>query len=606
MEENSEFVLHFLLSLPCDVGQTIPFLYFLSLTPLADMINYSPYVDPHNSQESRDLIKAPFTLFHSRLENNSITVRSDRDVFLPPFFDQEVVASAGRAATLQLFEDYGPVDNSLFLEAHGFVPYENPNNCAIISGANFLRRYAAEGRFDENVSLVLRAFKVLQFIHPDETKLEALNDVCVKANLEIVDDGEVVGRKPASDALAITYLVLGDSGYPDWIQIEKEYGQSFNSLRDKCIAAIHSKDAQRVEIRCARYPGSSSIVKQTLRSAARRVISGLESKGDTEADLRIQLQLAESQGRHQLAVAIRFRLEEQNILRRIIAAVDECSISPLKRDEHTIIDHAEKKLFAFKSFVKSLNLPINKIEPVLVGNGLRLGAFATDDIDVGESYISFPSDSVIDIDTALASVDKFSDLAALLHKYSKQEGSRHDGDFDVLLLYILHERFVLKERSRWWAYLDLLPTIDDMRELHPLFFDHEEIDRYLSGSGIRQSIVRYQRQSSERHKALSSNLATNLVLGYDTILDRNKVYWAIAILDSRSIWWNGKRHLVPLLDLVNADDIGRAHETRLEDFDGTEEKVAVTRASRYIKKGNQIFENYAQPNHMLFTPGQSK
>ena len=86
------------------------------------MINYSPYVDPDNSQESRDLIKAPFTLFHSRLENNSITVRSDRDIFFPPpFFDKEGVDSAGMPATLQLFEDYGPVDNSLFLEAHGLL-----------------------------------------------------------------------------------------------------------------------------------------------------------------------------------------------------------------------------------------------------------------------------------------------------------------------------------------------------------------------------------------------------------------------------------------------------------------------------------------------------
>ncbi|KAL7433632.1 hypothetical protein ACHAXH_002312, partial [Discostella pseudostelligera] len=81
----------------------------------------------------------------------------------------------------------------------------------------------------------------------------------------------------------------------------------------------------------------------------------------------------------------------------------------------------------------------------------------------------------------------------------------------------------------------------------------------------------------------------------------NKVYWAIAILDSRSIWWNGKRHLVPLLDLVNADVVGFAHKTRLEDSGNIGEKVAVTRASRYVNKGDQIFENYAQPNYLLFT-----
>ena len=585
-----------------------------SLTPLADMINYAPYVEPTDMSEgdSRHYIKAPFTLFHTLSESNSITVRSDRDVFLPPtLFGKEGAESAGEGATttIQLFEDYGPVDNSLFLEAHGFVPNENPNNCAIIPGSYFLRRYAAVGRFDKNVALVLRALKVLHLIHPEETKLEALNDMCVKSNLDIIDDGDDVGRKPASDALAITTLVLSDSGNTDWMQIEKEYGQSFTSLREKCIAAIHTEDVEMVEIRCARYPGSASIVTNALRTAARRVIASLEEQGDTETALRIQLQQAELQGRNQqLSLALRFRLEERKILIRIGTAEDVLDFPPQKRvkpktDRDVENDGTlEKKLIAFKSFVEPLDLPVNKIEHRLVGNGMRLGAFATEDLDAGESYISLSSNSAIDVDTALEGIDKSSALAALLQKYSLQQGSLPNDGFDTLLLYLLHERFILNERSRWWAYLDLLPSIDDLREFHPLFFDHEDMNRYLSGSDVRRFIIRYQRLSSERHKALSSDLAVNLVLGCETILDRDKVYWAIAILDSRSIWWNGIRHLVPLLDLVNADVVGSAHETRLEDSDNiVEGKVAVTRASRYVKKGDQVFENYAQPNYLLFT-----
>jgi hypothetical protein len=565
------------------------------------MINYSPYVEPasESADTSRHWINAPFTLFHTLSESNSITVRSDRDIFLP----------ATGATSIQLFEDYGPVDSSLFLEAHGFVPFENPNNCAIILGTNFLRRYAAVGRLDENVALVLRAFKLLHFIHPeDETKLEALNDVCVKANLEIVDDGEVVGRKPASDALAITSLVLSNSGNPDWIQLEKHFGQSFATMRGKCIAAIHSKDPLMVEVHCARYPGSGSIVKRALRTAASRVVASLEGKGDTVSLLRLQLQQAESLGRDQLALALRFRLEERTILHRVANAEDDEVDAPPNSVKHQCQDpenqyDLEKKLIAFSSFVKTLELPINKIEPRLVGNGMRLGAFATEDIEIGESYISLSLNSVLDIDTALAGVEESSDLATLLLSYSNRQGSLQDGGFDVLLLYLLHERFILKEQSRWWAYLDLLPSIDDVRQFHPLFFDQEDMDRYLSGSDVRQLIQRYQRLSSERHNALSSDLAVNLVLGCDTILDRNKVYWAIAILDSRSIWWNGKRHLVPLLDLVNADGISIAHETRLEDSDTRiiAEKAAVTRASRHVKKGEQVFENYAQSNYLLFT-----
>ncbi len=58
---------------------------------------------------------------------------------------------------------------------------------------------------------------------------------------------------------------------------------------------------------------------------------------------------------------------------------------------------------------------------------------------------------------------------------------------------------------------------------------------------------------------------------------------------------DGRRHLCPLLDLVNADIIGRAHETTVE-----EPSLAVTRASRPVTCGDFIFENYQQPNHLLF------
>ena len=44
--------------------------------------------------------------------------------------------------------------------------------------------------------------------------------------------------------------------------------------------------------------------------------------------------------------------------------------------------------------------------------------------------------------------------------------------------------------------------------------------------------------------------------------------WAHAILDSRAIWWNGERHLVPLLDLVNCKEgpsPDKIHSTNLDE-----------------------------------------
>jgi hypothetical protein len=61
--------------------------------------------------------------------------------------------------------------------------------------------------------------------------------------------------------------------------------------------------------------------------------------------------------------------------------------------------------------------------------------------------------------------------------------------------------------------------------------------------------------------------------------------------------------LVPLLDLVNADNNGVAHQTRLVDNDDDDSRdvTAATASTRHVVKGDQVFENYGQPNYLLFT-----
>lgn len=65
----------------------------------------------------------------------------------------------------------------------------------------------------------------------------------------------------------------------------------------------------------------------------------------------------------------------------------------------------------------------------------------------------------------------------------------------------------------------------------------------------------------------------------------------------------GKKHLVPLLDLVNcmeqqnnAGESTSIHSTFLD-----ESNFAVTKASKKFKEGDQLFENYGQPNHLYYT-----
>jgi hypothetical protein len=58
-----------------------------------------------------------------------------------------------------------------------------------------------------------------------------------------------------------------------------------------------------------------------------------------------------------------------------------------------------------------------------------------------------------------------------------------------------------------------------------------------------------------------------------------------------------------MLDLVNADNNGEPHKTRLVDSidDDSHDVIAVTMSTRQVMKGDQIFVNYGQPNYLLFT-----
>eukprot|EP00984_Skeletonema_dohrnii_P015496 scaffold6714_cov75-Skeletonema_dohrnii-CCMP3373.AAC.10 len=575
------------------------------LTPLAEMINYSPVlpleqvVHPSSSveldgqvavREDGMMIHTQFDLYHTIGADDSITVRSDRNVMLqqqqqqPPPHDgsAEDMTATTTTTTIQIFEDYGPVDSSLFLEMHAFVPSNNPYHCAVIHGRHFLRRQVAPGRSDPNSTMLLRALKLLHLTNPQLTQFVSLEDVCVRKDMTIVEDGNMIARRPASDAIAITSLLLGES---------TEMFSNLEVLKSKCITAIETNDVERVELQCARYPGSRRIVKHALVNAAQRSVSEADVTMET---LSSWLEEAEKEGgeggNEKLALAVRFRIEERKIIDSIadISLIDDETLKPFVMEASD--DDLQAKLTSFNTFMNSLNLPVNKIRAQAV-EGMRLGAIATEDLESEEAYISLPPNAVIDATTAVAEAETSSPrLAALLKKLDSPQS---DG-FDVMLVYLLHERFVRKDESEWWPYLDLLPTVQEVRFSHPLFFEEDEMNLHLGGSDVRKFILRNQRRAFERHAALASDVDVHEVLGSDVILDKSIVYWATAILDSRSIWWDGRRHITPLLDLVNADGIGRAHETKVE------ESAAVTRSSRPVKRGEQVFENYQQPNYLLF------
>ena len=542
------------------------------VVPLAEMINYAPLPDV-----PKNMIRPSFELFHTLGQDGSMTVRSDRDVQLPSKSNADLVKEDG-SIVVQLFEDYGPVDSSLFLEAHGFIPNQNPHHCVVLSGPLIEKAIAPNGFEQAERQSIRRILEKLRLTHAESNQAAPLlQDVCVREDMTLVEDGGVIGRRPASDAIAVLSLFENNSD---------------KLLAEKCLQAAELDDMETIEIRCARYPESAAVVRHILKQTATLVLSEKNpSQAATDA-LLMNLKDAETRGHDQMIVALRFRLEE----RRLLASIASSTEQAINRSVFTDAakeSSLEEKVRDFNSFVTSLQLPVNKLEPRVLGNGMRVGTFAKEPIQEGDIYISMPANATIDYDNAVK--DASPDLKRLLQKYDKLMDV--DG-FMTLLIYLIHERFVMKDQSKWWPYLNLLPTVKEIQSAHPLFFEEQDINQHLAGSDVRKFIMKYQQNTADKHAALCADLDAILVLGSELLFDKNIFLWACAIIDSRSIWWDKGRHLTPLLDLVNADSVGRPHETLPE---SGSESVIVTKATRSLEVGEQLFENYAQPNYLLFS-----
>jgi hypothetical protein len=125
----------------------------------------------------------------------------------------------------------------------------------------------------------------------------------------------------------------------------------------------------------------------------------------------------------------------------------------------------------------------------------------------------------------------------------------------------------------------------------------------LAPSHIFHTILEYQnktRKSFDLISALEPAASFWRVQLKSEVWTWENYQWAAAILDSRSIWWDGKRHLVPMLDFINCaegPEPSKVHSTALDESG----RNAVTFSSWAFSAGEQVFENYGQPNSIYFT-----
>lgn len=92
---------------------------------------------------------------------------------------------------------------------------------------------------------------------------------------------------------------------------------------------------------------------------------------------------------------------------------------------------------------------------------------------------------------------------------------------------------------------------------------------WLQGSMVLDETRVYQSKVKRTYEALVASVFPVIQDVFGSVQITFPMYrWAYAILDSRSIWWSGERHLVPMLDMINCDQgppHGTVHSTDLDD-----------------------------------------
>ncbi len=472
------------------------------LTPLAEFANYKPRQDERKVLRRR--MGQSFMLYHERNDDNgSITVRADRNVI------------SGE----QIFEDYGDIDNSLYLEAHGFVPHENPFHCAVIP-----TKYIVSPK-DLPVT-ILNAMIALHILPEKNSELYPPPTIC------ILDDGSISERN--SEAyLTVTALGIYDSN---------------NELVSKCEEALESEDEEFIQLQCLRYTGHKELLTHSIEMLSRRTMCNSESSLKDDLSLMDALEEESKIGpthesdNAKKILALRFRISDKIILDKVVGGAmenmncsqddskdfvfEKCPLTDINEINSSSRRDETALLQKFNTFIDGLDIPVRKIEAALVGNDMRLGVIAKKDINEDEIYLSVNSSSVINADTA--KVKGKPQVNSILDYHRSLS---RDGGLDVLLLFLLHEKFISKERSQWASYIGILPSSDDMKQLFPLFFDDSLYD-YAAGSDLRPSLIRNKRKAEELFVTMSLNKDIMRALG-PQVMQMDNFFWAYTIINSR-------------------------------------------------------------------------
>jgi hypothetical protein len=442
----------------------------------------------------------------------------------------------------EVVEDYGDNPNLTYLQYHGFVPSTvNPMECVRLDMSTLSPPYF--------LSLLIQSLR-----------LESGTTPCVKSDMELPRNSERI--------LGIMHM--------------KEIDQH------RCEAVVGTP---RIEADCF---SAEVTPRQRALAIQKMAHAKLHHYSTTAEEDALMLGV---KGRSEVEVlAISYRRNQKLLLEQLIAAADEAARAALPQPTPSALElkaEIQPSIDAFMQWLMEMDVPVNRLQPEVTPSGglMRLGTVAVGDIQEEEIYISLPQSAIMDVRAAYADAD----LGPVIVSMAADEQQRywHD-DTDPLLMLLVYEAFVRREEGKWWPYIQLLPGPQEIR--NSLLWPEEALE-LLQGSSLHWAVEGYRGTIMANFEAKwAENQILTEAFG-DNFMTKERFFWASAILDTRSIWWDNGKHLVPLLDLVNCasgKEGVRVHETKL-----SEDGYVITRAAQPFTPGEEVTEDYGQPNHTL-------
>ena len=540
------------------------------MSPVADMFNYAPQKALRESGSGESFLK-----YHILGSDGSITVLADR------------AADSGE----QLFEDYGDNNDDLYMKYHGFVAIGNPFTCVKVDAAKVQRILLPLSPVQ---SKLLRLFEI---------RMDSTSFKCIDRGAQLGKAMEIYVAIIAFDNAAANHCVSVIENNPRaWSKILEdcsinsiaEYIYNWknlsqpsdrNEVGDRALAALRNIFSVGMAPLMATHPSFDRNLLQQLQQSLEDCKN--ESLNSPQKSDSVCISDDSKRTVVRKILAVQYRLQKKELWMSLCERFGHKNCFPEISMEETTSKEtiADKEITELKQKIEAFNSWFLASKPSAASivasyfPGFRVGTVAVEDVRVGKPYLGVPATIILDSDTAYKNSSVSPLITQLVKKYNTRD------DFHELLLFLVHETFISGPSSSYWPYLFLLPKLTELDI--PVLWNNKTLTNRLGPSHLLKEVIRYKEKLRRRFKAFKeiSPIKEHFPLGLFTW----DVYlWASIVLDSRSIWWNGKRHLVPMLDFVNCaenpSEPSRVHSTNLDES----ERYAVT-------KGGRIYTNFRNP-----------